>query len=127
MSADRTAKIWDTQSGALVHTLGGHTDTVYAVSFSRDGKLIATSSWDNTARVWDAATGAALHTLKGHTPRYRVYSLSLQPGRHAAGDWESRQHGQGLGRLTTEKIIFDLRRPRTGSTRRSLAPTALTS
>jgi hypothetical protein len=33
--------------------LTGHTDTVYEVAFSPDGKLLATTSVDRTARLWN--------------------------------------------------------------------------
>ncbi len=42
------AKVWDVATGDEVHTLAGHTDTVYSAAFSPDGKLVVTASWDNT-------------------------------------------------------------------------------
>jgi serine/threonine protein kinase len=55
-----------------IHTLTGHTDLVYAVAFSPDGSLLATSSYDRTARLWDIATGQTIRTLTGHGPMYQV-------------------------------------------------------
>jgi hypothetical protein len=46
--------------------LVGHEGWVPVVTFSPDGKWIATASLDLTARVWDAETGDTLVTLKGH-------------------------------------------------------------
>jgi WD40 repeat protein len=34
-----------------------HSNIVYAVTWSRDGKFIVTGSYDKTARVWEADTG----------------------------------------------------------------------
>lgn len=66
-SSDGIAKIWDTQSGALLINLIGHTRSISSVSFSPDGKKIVTASWDNTVKIWDAQSGELLNDLKGHT------------------------------------------------------------
>jgi WD40 repeat protein len=47
-------------------TLTGHTGPVTSVSFSADGKHLASAGVDGTVQVWDAATGQLAHTLK-HT------------------------------------------------------------
>ena len=44
-------------------TLKGHSGAVNSVTFSADGKLIATAGVDGTAKVWDAMTGSNLLTL----------------------------------------------------------------
>ncbi|RUM31433.1 MAG: hypothetical protein DSY42_02610, partial [Aquifex sp.] len=40
-------------TGRLLKTLEGHGGSVYSVSFSPDGKLLASGSWDNTIKIWD--------------------------------------------------------------------------
>jgi RNA polymerase sigma factor (sigma-70 family) len=47
-------------------TLEGHQDRVYAVTYSRDGTRVATSSSDGTVYLWDAQTGQKRNSLDGH-------------------------------------------------------------
>ena len=63
-----TVEVLALASGALDPKLElvGHEGWVPVVTFSPDGKWIATASLDLTARVWDAETGDTLVTLKGH-------------------------------------------------------------
>ncbi|MDZ8054957.1 MAG: eIF2A-related protein [Aulosira sp. ZfuVER01] len=46
--------------------LEGHQDVVQSVSFSPDGKILATASYDNTVKLW-RLDGSLIKTLKGHT------------------------------------------------------------
>jgi WD40 repeat protein len=45
-------KIWDTASGTELATLVGHTDRIFSVAFSPDGKTLASGSWDGTIKLW---------------------------------------------------------------------------
>ncbi|CEI67568.1 unnamed protein product [Fusarium venenatum] len=50
-----------------MHSLEGHgTYEVVDISFSYDGRLLASASSDQTIRVWDVATGVSIHILEGH-------------------------------------------------------------
>ncbi len=64
-SADKTARIWNALTGALVTTLQGHEEWAASASFSPDDSRVATiSQQDKTARTWDAASGQPLATMR---------------------------------------------------------------
>ena len=71
-------------------TLRGHTGTVHTVTFSPDGKRIATASQDKTAKIWDAATGRELLTLTGHADRATKVAFSPDGKRLALACLEKR-------------------------------------
>jgi WD40 repeat protein len=63
-SADKTAKVWDAQTGKLLVGPLTHTHKVMRAAFRPDGRQVATVSWDGVASVWDAATGKRLGQWK---------------------------------------------------------------
>ena len=64
---DHTVKLWEAATGKLLTSLQGHTDSVWSVAWSPDGKTLASGSRDQTVKLWEAATGKLLTTLQGHT------------------------------------------------------------
>ena len=73
-------KIWELEKSQLLRTLEGHSDCIYSVAFSPDGRLLATSSYDRLVKIWDFEQGLEIRTIKGHIDA--VYSLAFQqPGR----------------------------------------------
>ncbi|MBD2606302.1 CHAT domain-containing protein, partial [Scytonema hofmannii FACHB-248] len=62
---------------AAPNTLGGHANSVNDVSFSPDGKMLATASYDNTVKLWDTSTKKEIKTLTGHTDA--VWGVSFSP------------------------------------------------
>lgn len=52
-SSDRTARLWDSQTGKQLEVYSGHISSVRNAVFSKDGKKIATSSDDSTIRVME--------------------------------------------------------------------------
>jgi WD40 repeat protein len=68
---DMVCRIWDVESGRLIHELRGHDELtpthfpsmLFACAISPDGRLLATGDKVGTILVWDLKTGAKLATL----------------------------------------------------------------
>jgi WD40 repeat protein len=75
--------IWNANSGEAERELEGHGSYVYSVSWSPDGRRLASGSSDNTVILWDASSGEMERRLEGHSNE--VFSVSWSPdGRRVA-------------------------------------------
>jgi RNA polymerase sigma factor (sigma-70 family) len=58
------------------------------LTFSRDGRLLATSD-DNAVHVWEVATGKAVHTFRGHRSGIESLAFSANGRRLVSTSWDS--------------------------------------
>ena len=80
-------QIWDIATKQIWHVLDGHQQEIYALEFSRDGRLLVSGSGDSTARVWDlvsvdAPNGPLIQVLtpnETHGIDAGVTSVSISP------------------------------------------------
>lgn len=64
-STDGTIRIWDVETASQIgESLKGHTDSVWDVTFSHDGNMIASCSEDGFIIMWNAETGGQTRTIK---------------------------------------------------------------
>jgi WD40 repeat protein len=63
--------------------LKGHTDEVYAIVYSPDGKTLASAGQDTSIRLWDLATGKERLILNGNVKnkdwQKNIYALAFSP------------------------------------------------
>lgn len=68
----------------------GHTDYVSSVTFSPDGKMLASGSYDGTIRLWDASTGKTLgDPLIGHKDGVNCGAFSPDGKLLASGSYDT--------------------------------------
>jgi WD40 repeat protein len=84
-SYDRTARVWNLETGAELRVLRGHTRGVRCLQFD-EVKLI-TGSMDRTLKIWNWRTGTLMRTLEGHTEG--IVSLHFNDDTLASGSADS--------------------------------------
>jgi WD40 repeat protein len=84
-----TIQMWDVQTGQIVTTFVGLTNTVFSVAFSPNGRILASGSWDGTIRLWDLQTAQSIFTLKSLGP---VSSVAFSPSGDSivSSSWNSK-------------------------------------
>ena len=55
------------QASRVLRIIHAHTDMIYGLDISRDGKRLASGSDDGTAKIWDAVSGEELLTLNSQS------------------------------------------------------------
>ena len=101
-SDDRTIRLWDAISGALLKTIEGHTHFVRSVVFSPNGTTLASGSHDKTVRTWNVTTGEVVQVFNGHMKMVLTVAYSSDGDKIASGSldrtvrlWDS-QTGEAL-------------------------------
>jgi len=74
-------RLWDMETGRLLHILEGHRGYVNAIAYSADGKYLVSGGEDGTVRCWDAAQGKEIRVIRGHTDTVTDVALS-EDSRH---------------------------------------------
>ena len=78
-SKDKTAILWNAQTGELIKNVTGHKHRIQSVAFSpTDATRILTGSWDKTAKLWAIDAGDVIHVsdVTGHTDRVNCVAFS---------------------------------------------------
>ncbi len=59
-SNDKSARLWDTKTGALLNSFGGAREAIKTALLSPDGSRVVTIDENNIGRFWDTRSGEAL-------------------------------------------------------------------
>ncbi|MSR56288.1 MAG: serine/threonine protein kinase [Planctomycetaceae bacterium] len=88
-SYDKTARLWDVETGRELQAYAGHNWWVWQAAFSPDDSQFVTVSHDGTAIVWDVESGEQKGQFIGH--KGPVFSVAWSgDGRVATGGYDTK-------------------------------------
>ncbi|GHU75042.1 hypothetical protein AGMMS49992_18190 [Clostridia bacterium] len=64
-SKDKTARIWDAETGKMLTVFKGHKGEINSACISKSGDYVLTGSTDASIKVWNAKTGKVERTIYG--------------------------------------------------------------
>ena len=95
-SPDRTARVWDAETGRQLKRMAEHSEIINSCRpLRRGGPLVVTGSDDGTAKIWDLRAKRSVATV---TERYQILATAWAE----AGDQVSKLGGEG----TSSAFVF---------------------
>ena len=76
-------RLWEVDSGCGLRVLEGHSDSVWSVAWSADGRYVG--SYDKTVRLWEVDSGRCLRVLEGHSDIVRSVAWNTDGRRALSG------------------------------------------
>ncbi|WP_448519193.1 OmpA family protein [Rhodoflexus sp.] len=88
-SYDGKVTLWNATNGRILNSYQVTDPENYSgASFSRDGKLMATSAYGSSVRIWDLSNGKLIATLGGHRQIVRMSRFSPTDELIASGSYD---------------------------------------
>jgi WD40 repeat protein len=89
--SDKLVTLFSLHGRRKPEILAGHTGTIDALAFRRDGRLLASGSYDHSAILWDVPERLELALpLHAHTQPVAAVAFGARGGTLAAASWDGR-------------------------------------
>ena len=78
-NGDNTIRLWDIKTRKLIKILEGHSSLIESITFSPNGKIIASGSYDGRIKLWNVQTGEQIRSLENSSPSSGIMSVAFSP------------------------------------------------
>jgi WD40 repeat protein/serine/threonine protein kinase len=75
-SHDATVRVWNADTGQIIHVLKGHKWQAEGAVFMPNGRQLASCGLDGTVKLWDLATGEQVFSFIAHPGGVRTVAIS---------------------------------------------------
>ncbi len=114
IAAANDIHIYDADTYEKIMVLAEHTDSVLALAFSPNGKLLVSGSSDKTVRLWEAETGKLRRTREEHTAPVETVAFSVDGKRFWSGSskddtirsWHPRDGGRRSSEISPRDVAL---------------------
>lgn len=86
-SVDKTIKVWDVETGVLVHDLKGHNSWIRQILFSDDGEYLISAAGDGEVKKWRISDGHEVFNFHSAKSAIECVALSQDGRRLYLGNW----------------------------------------
>ena len=110
VSEEGTIRVIETAIGAITASWLAHSDTIFDLALSSDGRLLATAGGDRLVKIWDLATRKEIAKLEGHTAQVLAVAFDEKAAQLISGgadqqlklwDVKTKERINSLGRQTS--------------------------
>ena len=113
VAAANSIHIYDASTYKKQMVFTEHTDSVLAIAFSPNGKLLVSGSSDKTVRLWQAGKGKLVRTREKHAAPVNTVAFSVDGKRFWSASsendtirsWHSRDGGRWSSQISSAKYV----------------------
>lgn len=103
-SFDRTIKLWNLETGELLHTLNRHSQPVLSLAFSPNNQILASGSVNDTIDLWNLSSGVVSCTIADHSDSVVSISVAISPDGQVLASGSDR-HRVKLWQIESGKLL----------------------